>query len=129
MAQRGLLSWGLDPHAHPMVTESEKAFVVSCLEVLGERCSRAGAAGITSLLGPQPTGAPPLSPRAAFCRALQEVLQDRVRTGADSVFVEPGYLMSLGGKKIVKLWLSCVGSETSLSVCWDWSVKLEPKSP
>lgn len=120
------LDWEFDCHSHPMVTEGEKEFVNSCVEAMAERFSLAEG-HLSGLLSPRSRNAP-LSPRAALCRGLQAVLQDRVRTGADSVFVEPGYLMSLGGKKIVKLWMGCASGDTTLSVCWDWSLKLEPRA-
>jgi len=126
-SHKGLLSWSLEPHMHPLVTESEVAFVVTCLEVLGERCLRAGCARSVALLG-EPSSQLPLSPRDALCTALQGVLQERMRIGADTVFVEPRYLLSLGSKKIVKLRMGFAGEETAMSICWDWGVKMEPKA-
>lgn len=59
--------------------------------------------------------------------ALEEIVQERLRNGGQNLFVQEGWMMSMGNKKVVKLSCRCEGAEGKLSICWDWDVKLEGK--
>lgn len=134
----------VEPNVHPIVTEAEKAHVaetaaeLACLAEearLGDEETEAevGRSHLARLAGlPKDSRSRrALSPRALLCRSLEGLLRERSRQGAPSIFVQPGHIMSFGGKKVVKLRMQCVGLglESSLSVCWDWDVKLESKPP
>jgi len=142
MVDQRPLSWVFEPNMHPMVQDSEKKYIEDCLEAIasiveaeggirGLVASLAVPARRAELLG---DGAEAMaSPRQALWRCFEARLQQQTRTGGDSVFVQPGHIMSMGAKKILKLQLWCgeEGEEEEgslLSICWDWSVKLEPKS-
>lgn len=133
------LDWIVEQNMHPMVTEGEKVYVVQCLEALAREVELVGGLGeyLRADCMPRlellrlPTDevhfdAEPSSPRGVLRRCLEALLQRRARTGGDTVFVQEGYLLSQGVKKIVKMQLRCAGEESNLSVCWDWDVKLEP---
>ena len=36
--------------------------------------------------------------------ALQELIQERVRRGSENIFLQDGWMMSMGNKKVVKLF-------------------------
>lgn len=40
----------------------------------------------------------------AFGHASQEIVQERLRNGGHNLFVQEGWMMSMGNKKVVKLF-------------------------
>lgn len=121
-----------------MVTADEKAFVTACLEELSNGSQELGSlsAGRTSAhtthaqthreVCSKDRGA---TGSMSLCRALEAHLQLRARNGADCLFVEPGFITSLGGKKVVQLELRHNEQVVPISVCWDWDMKLEAVAP
>jgi len=139
----GGFSWSMET-MHPMVTEKERDYIQQCTEALGQDVLLAGGLDeylhpdsslrlqLLGLRGGQDGGSEdeadeePSTPRRMVRRCLEAKLQRFARSGSETVFVQPGYLMTQGGKKIVKMKL-VLNSEGSnnISVCWDWDVKLE----
>jgi len=128
----GVLAWEVERKAHPMVTDGEKAYVGACLEELARTIE--GAGGLADfarpdcrcrrkLVGPARPGR---EPAAVLVPCLEAILQQRARTGGDTIFIERGTIMSLGGKKVLKVQLWCDDALMPMSICWDWDVKLEP---
>lgn len=125
------LLWELDPKAHPLVTGSEKAFVAACVEDLAQIVQLEGGLGAyaqannpkqVELLGKNRASN---EPAVVLVRSLEAILRMQARTGSDCVFIEPGYITSLGSKKVVQLHLRCDQVNVPLSICWDWDMKLE----
>jgi len=131
------LVWELGAKIHPMVTDGEKSFVVECLEELRrnvnharnlaefieqDREIRRRAVGENDVPDEQRIC---LTPRASVRRCFEEVLQQRARMGSETIFVEDGFLVSMGSKKVVEMQVWCSGEECDISVCWDWDVRLE----
>lgn len=62
-------------------------------------------------------------------------MRQRARNGGRSIFVQEGYVLSMGAKKVVKMQLLygdadpliglLNGADHKVTVCWDWDVKLE----
>lgn len=137
------LTWLMHPDIHPMVTAGEKFHVQHCLQMLRDLIQAEGglsrycAQSLQQLLPPDAYGGAEPAHRAILelevgpellRNAFEVLLQEQSRTGGDSVFVQTGLLMSFGSKKLMKLRLSYDTWETDVSVCWDWDVKLEPRS-
>lgn len=127
----GTLSWELDPKAHPLVTGSEKEFVAACVDDLAQVVQQEGGLGSyaqannpkqVELLGKNQASN---EPAVVLVRSLEAILRMQARTGSDCVFIEPGYITSLGSKKVVQLHLRCDQVIVPLSICWDWDMKLE----
>jgi len=139
----GGFSWSMET-MHPMVTEKERDYIQQCTEALGQDVLLAGGLDeylrpdsslrlqLLGLRGAQDGGSSedeadeePSTPRRMVRRCLEAKLQRFARSGSDTVFVQPGYLMTQGGKKIVKMKLVLNSDGSNISVCWDWDVKLE----
>ncbi|CAJ1393739.1 unnamed protein product [Effrenium voratum] len=127
------LVWECLPDRHPVEAEGERHFVGACLDALADTMAEAGGVQRYMSAGQRAyqwavckaQDEDPTMPALRW--ALEDIIQSRVRTGAQGVFVQQGWMMSMGNKKVVKLCCRCEGSEGKLSVCWDWDVKLEPK--
>lgn len=137
----GGFSWSMET-MHPMVSEKERHYIQQCTEALGQDVLLAG--GLDEYLHPDSSlrlqllglrgqdgssedeaDEEPSTPRRMVRRCLEAKLQRFARSGSDTVFVQPGYLMTQGGKKIVKMKLALNSEGSNISVCWDWDVKLE----
>eukprot|EP00930_Biecheleria_cincta_P016227 TRINITY_DN13282_c0_g1_i1.p1 TRINITY_DN13282_c0_g1~~TRINITY_DN13282_c0_g1_i1.p1 ORF type:complete len:414 (+),score=57.98 TRINITY_DN13282_c0_g1_i1:97-1338(+) len=123
------LSWDINDDSHPMEVAGEREFIQDCLRqlaamlrqhggVLGYRDSRKELTDQELDRGPIET----------LRRALEAILQTQARTSGDCIFVQNGWVISMGGKKVVKLFVNeSEECEGKLSVCWSWDVKLEPR--
>lgn len=128
-----LLTWEVEKHMHPMITESEKQCIWDCLQELDNTILQEEGLALMAapdnacrkaLLGK--AWRPEMGEEELLRMLLEAVLKQRARTGSEGIFVEPGFVLSLGSKKILKLSLWC-GEATAMrvSICWDWDVKLE----
>jgi len=123
-----------------MVCDGEKAFVVECIEELCSGVEMARGLGEfieqdrearRRLVGENDVPDEEricLTPRSSVRRCLEEFLQQRTRTGSESIFVQDGFLVSMGSKKVIEVRLIFNGVENEISVCWDWDVRLESSS-
>mmetsp|Transcript_73079 Transcript_73079/g.171369 ORF Transcript_73079/g.171369 Transcript_73079/m.171369 type:complete len:413 (+) Transcript_73079:139-1377(+) len=123
------------PDRHPVEADGERQFVDECLSRVALDLQASGGLAryvqsredlvrLQSRLEEQETENVALH---ILRYVSEETLQLRVRRGGQGIFVQVGFMMSMGNKKVVKVSCSCDGSEGLLSVCWDWDVKLEPK--
>jgi len=120
-----------------MVTADEKAFVTTCLEELSNgsqelsNLSVGTAAHASDAQRHEGFGGKDgvATGDMALCRTLEALLHLRARNGADCLFVEPGFITSLGGKKVVQLELRQHEQVVPVSICWDWDFKLEAVAP
>lgn len=134
------LYWEIQPHAHPMITAFEHTFIETCMSMLSDLIRQDG----DIFRYAQKSNDKELQKLAQWAMlsesapaanellrySLEAMLRENVRNGKDAVFVESGWLLSLGNKKLVKLLYRFDESfEGQLSVCWDWDVKLEGKPP
>lgn len=135
---QSFLQWEVDAHNHPMVTGSERQCAFDCLQELDSLILREGGLDVLSspdcktrlrLIGK--AWRPELGVEELLRMLLEGILKVRARTGNDGIFVESGYVMSMGSKKILKLQIWCVDVDISLrvSICWDWDVKLHCLPP
>merc|ERR1740117_1736091 len=124
--------------AHPMVSPTEKTFVLACLHTFSETVDRKG--GFRKYVEREHRKASkrhsgkshdvflPL-PEELLRKSWEALLQETARHAGDCVNVELGDIQSMGMKKVVKLEVSCEDLDMYLivSICWDWDVKLEQK--
>jgi len=122
---------------HPMVKESEKKYVISCIEWLADEVHSAG--GLSEylrgdcrprldLLGLEEEEAEEEEEACETMRqCFEAALQQGTRTGASSISVSEGFLLGLGTKKVIKMNL-ILGEhgEYLASVGWDHDVILDP---
>jgi len=131
------LEWEMLPDKHPSEAESERPFLNSCLKLLAQNLDADGGLQpylvkrkqLTSALNKAKSEAEILNNAAMqmIRFALEDTIQERLRTGGQNLFVQEGWMMSMGNKKVVKLSWRCEGAEGKVSICWDWDVKLEDK--
>jgi len=130
----GYISWEF-VDLHPMVTESEKAYIEICLGMLDHLLADGGGLApyaqdanpkLVDLIGRQSRC---MEPETLLLRSFEALLQREARSGADTIFVEPWHLNSQGTKKIVKLELTTESVVIPATLCWDWDVKLEQRLP
>lgn len=131
------LLWEMQPDKHPSEAESERVFLSNCLTHLVETLEAHG--GLQPYLMKRDQLSQALSKAKGDSEnannatmqmirfALEEIVQERLRNGGHNLFVQEGWMMSMGNKKVVKLFCRCEGAEGKVSVCWDWDVKLEGK--
>jgi len=131
------LLWEMQPDKHPSEAESERVFLSNCLTHLVESLEAHG--GLQPYLMKRDQLSQALSKAKGDSEnannatmqmirfALEEIVQERLRNGGHNLFVQEGWMMSMGNKKVVKLFCRCEGAEGKVSVCWDWDVKLEGK--
>lgn len=131
------LLWQMQPDKHPSEAESERSFLNSCLKDLAESLDQHGglqpyliqrnqlSRALSKAKGDLDAAANATMQMIRF--ALEEIVQERLRNGGQNLFVQEGWMMSMGNKKVVKLSCRCEGAEGKLSICWDWDVKLEGK--
>lgn len=131
------LLWQMQPDKHPSEAESERSFLNSCLKHLAESLDQHGglqpyliqrsqlSRALSKAKGDLDAATNATMQMIRF--ALEEIVQERLRNGGQNVFVQEGWMMSMGNKKVVKLSCRCEGAEGKLSICWDWDVKLEGK--
>lgn len=133
----GALSWEVEKKSHPLVTDGEKTFVVACLEELSRMVEEEGGlrqfaqpdcVRRLQLVSPAKQGGGGEEPGVVLLPAFEALLQREARNGGDTIFIEPGSILSLGSKKVLKVRVSCDHADILLSVCWDWDVRLEPRT-
>lgn len=125
-AAGGRLSWEIQ-EKHPMVTESEQIFVLSCMKEL--QSLLAEARGLERYVrGEHPRLLLRQVDQSEMLRfSVESLIQQNARNGGDSLYVQPGHVQGCGMKKVVKLEICCDDIEGPHSVCWDWDVKLESR--
>jgi len=130
-----LFEWELQPDQHPMEADGERFFIDECLktlaDLLGQHGGLMGYAANQKHLQRLASKVQEGEANALLllARSLEDILQQKARVGADSIFVEHGWMMSMGNKKVVKIAVQCTDEcEGGISVCWDWDKKLESRS-
>jgi len=130
-----LFEWELQPDQHPMEADGERLFIEECLKTLHDLLGQHGGlmGYATSLKHLQRLASKVHEGEAnallLLARSLEDILQQKARVGGDSIFVEQGWMMSMGNKKVVKIAVQCIDEcEGAISVCWDWDKKLESGS-
>lgn len=126
-----VLSWKEGAARHPMVGDGEREYIDACL--MEFRCLLSEVGGISEYMSASCSHRVDLigktSPEAKVgeivSKSLEAILQGNARNGADSLFVQPSFVISMGAKKIVKLELRCDDEPQQISICWDWDVRLE----
>lgn len=123
------LCWEINTDRHPMEVDGEREFIEGCLRQLAAMLRQhGGVLGYRDSLKEISDQELDKGPFETLRRALEATLQKQARTSGDCVFVQNGWVISMGNKKVVKLFASeSVECEGKLSVCWNWDVKLEPR--
>merc|ERR1712224_47921 len=104
-----------------MVKPVEVAYVENCLELLSDHIRRCG--GLAKAVEPlQPS-------QDAFRQLLEQVLQSSARSRGSEVSVVAGGLEAMGTRKLLKVAISCPGTDldVTMTVGWAWDMILQAK--
>jgi len=123
------LSWEINTDSHPMEVAGEREFIEDCLRQLAAMLRQYG--GMLEYRDSLKDLTDQELERGlieTLRRSLETILQNQARNSGDCIFVQNGWVISMGGKKVVKLFVNeSEECEGKLSVCWNWDVKLEPR--
>lgn len=113
------LSWCLEEHVHKSVMECEIDYIGQCLECLAWHIDASG--GLEGACHPQSVS------ENALCELLESVLQRNARYSGDQVYVQNGYIVQQGMKKMAKCQMdyASAGMSVKVSIIWPHEVRLE----
>jgi len=133
------LSWMLGSGKHPMVTDEEVSYIYDCLKCINGSVATVGLQQLAVTEGLcLASEVENMDPDDIIRQTLEQMLQSKSRNGNEDIFVTAGWTFSTGYKKKVALHVfvasaplnhdemeAAAGKEPTMSVLWDWNVKLQ----
>lgn len=133
------LSWMVGNGKHPMVTDDEVSYIYDCLKCINKTVATVGIEQLAVSEGLCLAGeVENMDPDHIIRLTLEQMLQTKSRNGTEDIFVTPGGAFSSGYKKKLPLYVfitsaalgqdemeDAAGKDPTMTVLWDWNVKLQ----